>query len=271
MKVFELNYRAIPVLFVVFLLVFGFGTGRVHAQDGWGTGGWGDSGSDPWADETEDSTAGDTAASGWGDDSGFEMEEEKEEETVVKPPPYERFVPPYDTVYELVTYEGVVEVMGQDIDGSTYELEIDTIMFRTNQWLEEEFGKKTLKEFMQSNAVNPNASELEYKIILKGNFPLIVKPNDFAEYQNGHIQFTMEIRIREGRYRYKITDLVHIAPVRANEKEGIATYFEYLMKTENDVRGGDVILISADRKINEMVAALAKKCRTNPIFEEDDW
>ncbi len=250
------------------LVLFIMGSGSVQAQE-WDTGGWGDSGSDPWGEESEDTSAKADSAfdPGWGDDFGFGMDEEKEEEPEIIRAPYVRFVPPYDTVYELVTYEGVVNVL--DADG--YEVEIDTIMFRANQWLEEEFGKKKLKNFLTSNDVNSNASELEYKIIVNGKFPCIVKPNEFTQYQDGEIQFRMEIRIRDGRYRYKVNNLVHIAPVRVNEKEGIATYFEYLMKSQNDVRGGDVILKSADRKINEMIAALEKKCKTGPVLEEDEW
>ncbi|MBI1305078.1 MAG: DUF4468 domain-containing protein [Bacteroidetes bacterium] len=180
--------------------------------------------------------------------------------------PYVRFVPPYDSTRELVVYQAIIEV--KDREG--YEVEIDTIYGRAKKWLEAEFGKD-LKKVVQSNEENSNASEQEFKIKIHASFPCIIKPNEFVEVQNGTIQYDMEIRVRDGRYRYSIKNLVHVADPRPGEKEGVKTYFEYLMKTKDDIVNSDQVLIAADRKITTMMNGLKKACETAPIEEEDDW
>lgn len=270
MKVLQL--KGVGLSAILLLTLFGLFTTNSAAQDGWedSGSGWEDSGSG-WDDENNpDSTSGDAWGSdegdSWGGDFSFDEEEEEEEPIVVKKP-YVRFVPPYDSTRDLVTYEGVVEVL--DNDG--YEYEIDTIMFRAKKWMEEEFGKKELKDILKSQDVNNNASEMEYKIVLKGSIPCMVQRNDFVKEQNGTFEFRMDIRIREGRYRYRIYNLVHVAPVQAGQKEGVRTYFEYLMKSEDDIRYCDSILLAADAKITAMVEALSSECHNNPVMEEDDW
>ena len=180
--------------------------------------------------------------------------------------PYVRFIPPYDSVRELVLYKAVVEV--KDRDG--YEIEIDTINFRAHQWLEEEYGKE-LKKVILIDDVNENAGEFEYKVKIHATFPCMIAPNEFTQVENGQVEYDLEIRVRDGRYRYTVKNLVHIAPPRPGEKDGERTYFEYLMKTEDDIREGDKILIAADKKINSMMSDLQRICQTNPVEEEDDW
>ncbi len=180
--------------------------------------------------------------------------------------PYVRFVPPYDSIRELVLYKAVIEV--KDREG--YEVEIDTINWRTHQWLEAEFGKN-LKKFLTSDGINNNAGEMEYKIKIHGTFVCEVEPNEFTKVKNGHVEYDMEIRVRDGRYRYTVKNLVHVAEPRPGEKEGERTYFEYLMKSEDNVQGGDKVLIAADKKITAMMDELQKICQTSPIEEEDDW
>lgn len=180
--------------------------------------------------------------------------------------PYVRFVPPYDSMRELVLYKDVVDV--KDREG--YEVEIDTINFRTHQWLEAEYGKN-LKKFLTMDGINENAGEMEYKIKIHGTFPCEIKKNEFVTTQSGQVEYDMEIRVRDGRYRYTVKNLVHIADPRPGETEGERTYFEFLMKTKDDVRAGDQVLIAADRKISAMMNDLQKICQTSPIEEEDDW
>jgi hypothetical protein len=181
--------------------------------------------------------------------------------------PYVRFVPPYDSIREMVTYSGDVKVL----DAEDYEIEVDTIYARAKNWMAEEFGSKRLKKMTKIDGINERASETEYKIVIRGDFPCIVEPNEFTKKQDGDVKFKMELRFREGRYRYRINNLVHISPLVAGERTPEQTYFEYYMKSKDDVRGGDVILLAADKKINEMIDGLRKTCQTNPLEEDDDW
>lgn len=179
----------------------------------------------------------------------------------------ERFVPPYDSTRELVSYTGVVEVMDRD----DFEVEVDTIYHRAKDWMVNEFGEKEAKRLTAMDDINLNASEMEYKIRLKGTFPCEIKMNDFRTVESGDVEFFMEIRIREGRYRYSVNRLVYLAEPLAGENERDRTYFEYLMKSERNVRENDNILLAADRTINGWLDGLKETCRKQPVLEEDDW
>jgi len=221
--------------------------------------------SEDYSDDEYSDDYDDDGGSDFGDAFGSSEREEYVPKKIIRKP-YVRFVPPYDSTRELVLYKAVIEVT--DRDG--YEVEIDTINFRAHQWLEEEFGKN-LKKFLTMDGINENAGENEHKISIHGTFPCVIQPNEFTSVTEGMVEYDMEIRVRDGRYRYTIKNLVHIADPRPGEKEGERTYFEYLMKSEDDVRAGDRILIAADKKINSMMSELQKTCQTNPIEEEDDW
>ncbi|MFT4523073.1 MAG: hypothetical protein ACI8ZN_002025 [Bacteroidia bacterium] len=203
--------------------------------------------------------------SDYGNDYNLGGSEEKPKKKVILKP-YVRFIPPYDSTRELVMYQAVIEIF--DRDG--YEVELDTIYYRAQQWLQAEYGKD-LKKFMAADGVNEKSSEMEYKIRVTGTFACVIEPNEFTKITNGMVQYVMEIRVRDGRYRYVFKNLVHIADPRPGEKEGKKTYFEYLMKTKDDVRAGDQVLIAADKKINSMIAELQRACQTAPIEEEDEW
>lgn len=198
--------------------------------------------------------------------SGSDYDEIKQEPVFVRKA-YVRFVPPYDSIREMVTYSGTVEVL----DADDYEVEVDTIYARAKNWMLDEFGSKNLKKMTKIDGINERASETEYKVVLRGTFPCIVEPNEFTKKQDGDVKFKMELRFREGRYRYRVNNLVHISPLVAGERTPEQTYFEYYMKAKDNVRGGDVILLAADKKITAMMEGLKKTCQRSPIEEDDDW
>ena len=203
----------------------------------------------------------DNMGSGGGGDNNY----------VVKPrvqvADYTRFVPPYDSAKELVSYSGIVNVL----DDEDFEVEVDTIYHRAKNWMKMEFGEKQLKKLTTMDDINPNASEMEYKIRLKGTFPCEMEMNEFRTERHGDVEFFMEIRIREGRYRYSVNRLVYVADPLTGEKEGDRTYFEYLMKAEDAVRENDNILLAADKKLNRWIDTLRENCQKQPLEEEDDW
>jgi hypothetical protein len=225
-----------------------------------------DAGTSDEVDSTESDSDYDLDDYGGQLDFGSDYEEIKQEPVFVRQA-YVRFLPPYDSLREMVTYSGTIEV----VDAEDYEVEVDTIYARAKIWMKEEFGSKKLKKMTKIDGLNEKASETEYKVVLRGTFPCIVEQNKFTKTQDGDIQFKMEVRFRDGRYRYRINNLVHVSPLAAGEKDHEQTYFEYYMKSEDNVRGGDVVLLAADKKINEMIDELRKNCQTNPIEEDDDW
>lgn len=178
---------------------------------------------------------------------------------------YDRFTPPYDTISGLVTYLSVVEVLDQD----GVEIFSDSIYKRAQRFLENEFGKKGAKDFTKSSGVNKESEG--YKMVVEGRFPLMVQINEFNKVPSGEVEFVMEIRVKEGRYRYKINNLVHVEAPIVGTKNERRTYFEFYKNQKENVRSGDQILVAADKQINTMITKLYETCK-EPIFvDEDDW
>jgi len=170
--------------------------------------------------------------------------------------PYIRFIVPFDTVTELVTY---TEIINEEEAGT------DSLYWRAKRWINHEFGKKNQKKLIKKD------DKKEFKIVMEGEFPLYLESNKFSRIQNGKVQFDMELRFKEGRYRYKINNLVHLIPPPPGEDKEIRTYFEFYRKSTINPKGNDMVLMYADKKIKIMIRDLKKYCK-EPIFvDEDDW
>lgn len=257
-------WRHVSASLVSVVLLFG---GRALAQSEDNYGSYDDYNSTNGPDSSNHSYNESSEGSSYSNYFGSSSKKSSAEPTkkIVKKP-YVRFIPPYDSTRELIIYQAIIEV----VDNEGYEVEIDTIYGRAQKWIESQYGKD-MKKVISSNDVNANASEMEYKIRVHADFPCMIQPNEFTETRSGTVTYEMEIRVRDGRYRYAIKNLVHVADPRPGEKEGDKNYFEYLMKTQDDVRGSDQVLIAADRKINSMISELKKACETAPLEEDDDW
>jgi len=178
------------------------------------------------------------------------------EAPVVVKKPYIRFVAPFDSITELVTY---TEIINEEEAGT------DSLYWRAKRWINHEFGKKNQKKLIKKD------DKKDFKIVMEGEFPLYIEANKFAKTQNGKVVFDMEIKFKEGRYRYKINNLVHVVPPPPGEEKETRTYFEFYRKSTINPRGNDIILMNADKKINSMLKDLRKYCK-EPIFvDDDDW
>lgn len=219
---------------------------------------------------TEDTTSTYTEDPGYSDfGSGSSRDSDDEMTTSLRPKfqrrAYDRFVPPFDTITGLITYLSVVEILDQD----GVEIFSDSIYKRAQRWLENEFGKKVAKDFTKSSG--PNKEGEGYKMVVEGRFPLFVQVNEFNKIPSGEVEFVMEIRVKEGRYRYKINNLVHVEAPLIGTKDERRTYFEFYKSQKENVRQGDQILIAADKQIHTMITNLYETCK-EPIFvDEDDW
>jgi len=169
--------------------------------------------------------------------------------------PYIRFVVPFDTITELVTY---TEIINEEEAGT------DSLYWRAKRWIKHEF-KGTKKQVIKKD------DKKEFKIVMEGEFPLVIEANKFSKSQNGKVVFDMEIKFKEGRYKYKINNLVHVVDPPPGEDKEIKTYFEFYKKSIINPKSNDAVLISADKKINKMIKDLKKYCK-EPIFvDDDDW
>lgn len=169
--------------------------------------------------------------------------------------PYVRFIVPFDTITELVTY---TEIVNEEEAGT------DSLYWRAKRWIKQEF-KGTKKQVIKKD------DKKEFKIVMEGEFPLFIEANKFSKSQNGKVMFDMELRFKEGRYKYKINNLVHVVQPPPGEDKEIKTYFEFYRKSTVNPKGNDAVLIAADKKIQKMIKDLKRYCK-EPIFvDDDDW
>jgi hypothetical protein len=203
-----------------------------------------------------------TAAFAQVDNSGFDWgateedsteqttdEESKEETVVIKL--YERITLNFDSVTNLITYYDVIE---QEESSS------DSIYIRAKKFLAKEFGKDIKYEVDKKNQ----------KITATLFIPAYAYTSKYAKRPIGKFEFKLNIWIKEGRYKYQISNLVHETAKPANGNS-MRNYFEFYYTTQNNIRTCDQILRYADQDINALIARM-KKSLADPIFvDEDEW
>lgn len=201
---------------------------------------------------TPDTTA---AADPFGTNAPFEEYNQSTEPASPPKAPYVRFVVPVDTLTELVTYTEVVE---------EEEAGTDSLYWRAKRWMKNEF-KGNKKQTVKKD------DKKDFKIVMEGEFPLYIYTNKYSKYQNGKVVFDMEIRFKEGRYKYKINNLVHVVDPPPGQEKETRTYFEFYQKSEINPRGNDAILMAADTTVNKMIKGLKKYCKEPVFVDDDDW
>lgn len=171
---------------------------------------------------------------------------------VVVVKPYERIALSIDSVTNLIAYNGVVE---QEDSGS------DSLYLRAKRFAEEWFGN--------SNSV----FELEkrgQKLILNATIPANAYINKYNKKSMGKYQFRMIILIKEGRYKYTLTNFVHEA-AKPNNGKPSRNYFEYYNSATQNVRLCDGILRFADHDIKETISRFKLSMRDPIYLDEDEW
>ena len=170
--------------------------------------------------------------------------------------PYERIVLAMDSLTNLISYTGVVE---QEESSS------DSLYIRTKNWANKLFGEngKEAKGLYEIDKKNQ-------KLIINGWLPAYSYKNKYAKQPIGKYLFKMTILIKEGRYKYTITNLAHEA-VKPNQGTPNRNYFEYYYTTTTNIKGVDSILRYADTDINKMVENYKKVMRDKPVVDEDEW
>jgi hypothetical protein len=166
--------------------------------------------------------------------------------------PYERIVLYIDSATNLITYMGVVE---QEESGS------DSIYLRTKRWVDANLGKEIKIEIDKRNQ----------KLSYVGSIPAYVYMNKYSKRPIGRFQFKLTLHIKEGRYRYQITNLVHESVKPADGGKGSRNYFEYYYTSTTRIRENDIILRNADKDILKLVESLKAALREPILVDEDDW
>lgn len=184
---------------------------------------------------------------------------------------YERFTGmPYDSATELITYVEIIDVVVPgDYLGEPYDY-ADSLHARAMKWMGIQFGEKQVKKMLEEAGPDTkNREGLTIKAIAK--LPLLVELNKFAKEKAGLIQFDMELRFKDGRYRYKFNNFVHVEEDQTEGKEPITTYLEYYLDAKANVESNDRILIATNNQMNTLIDDLKRTCAAKPFIDDDDW
>lgn len=170
-----------------------------------------------------------------------------------KAKPFERIVLNVDSITNLITYLGVVE---QEESGS------DSLYIRAKRWAQSRFGKneKTLFEIDKKNQ----------KIVVNAVLTAYSYGSKYTKRDIGKYQFKMTIWIKEGRYKYQMSNFVHIG-VKPNNGDATRNYFEYYYTSTKAVKVYDKILRDANDDIIKLMADFAKSMKDPIIVDEEDW
>lgn len=187
------------------------------------------------------------------DKYGNPIEPAEEVDSSLIPKPFERIVLYIDSVTNLITYLGVIE---QEDTGS------DSLYIRAKRWAEARFGKleKNLYEIDKKNQ----------KLIINGIIPANNYNSKYTKRSIGLHQFKVTIWIKEGRYKYQISSLVHEGR-KPNNGSAPRNYFEFYYTSPKSVKIYDKILRDADRDITKLIDNLVVNMKDPIIVDKEDW
>ncbi|OYU97328.1 MAG: hypothetical protein CFE21_03275 [Bacteroidetes bacterium B1(2017)] len=166
--------------------------------------------------------------------------------------PYERIVLSIDSATNLITYYGVVE---QEESGS------DSLYLRAKNWAVKNLNKDLKIESDKRNQ----------KITYVGSIPAYAYLNKYSKRSIGRFEFKITFLIKEGRYKYTITNLVHETLPNAEGGKNSRNYFEYYYTSTTKVREYDSILRNADLDIQKLIESIKASMREPILVDEDDW
>lgn len=195
--------------------------------------------------------SGDDGGGGWGSSEGFS----KQKDTL---PPYKRFIPPYDSLREMIFYEGVIEDMECEYCSE------DSLYLRAAGYLQSIYGAKQYKKFI----VEAKPGQV---IWLKVEIPMLVERGAYSKGPSGLLEFNLVIRFKEARYKYQFGNFAHITEPTGLADSRLKTYHEYYMKTKRGFRATDQFLVTADKEIKKTIEGLKKALKESYKPDEDDW
>lgn len=223
--------------------------GNLSAQfEDWGASG---SGTDTASTDSTASTETSWTDVGWG-------EEKKNEPQMPVRKPYVRFNPPYDSMREIIYYEGIIE------DENCEYCMADSLYWRAKKYITSKFGKEQLKKFTVEDIKAD-------RITLRVSVPMVVKYGDYKKYEAGMLEYKVTLRFKDYRYRYQFGNFVHIESPNGLAKQSTRTYHEYYMRVKKGYQHTDQFLLAADREVKEFVEGLKKSLKEPYQPDEDDW
>lgn len=182
----------------------------------------------------------------------------KEGEKKPAPKPFVRLVLPIDSITSLVTYTEIVEQP---------ESQADSLYIRAKRWAVKSFTKpgEKAKDLFE-------VDKKDNKLVIRGYIDAFVYGSKYSKRNMGYHMFTMTVWIKEGRYKYTITNLYNVNKLFDGDKaEPTKTYFEYYNTTPTNPKSVDAILRSADADIKKLLEGFKRDMRDPAVVDEDDW
>ena len=184
---------------------------------------------------------------GWGDSA-----------SKPKKTPYVRFVPPYDSMREIIFYEGVVE--NEDCDMCT----ADSLYWRAKRYLGKKFGKSAIKKMVIED-------KPAHHLTILVSIPMVVVNGKYNKVAKGMLEYKFVLRFQDSRFKYQFGNFVHLQSGEGLVGHPTKTYHEYYMRVKRGYEATDKFLTAADREVKEMVAGVTRALRAPYKPEEDDW
>ena len=182
-------------------------------------------------------------------------------DTVALVKPYERLILYVDSVTNLITYVGVVEPaeINTNPDETTGS---DSLYIRAKRWATKKFtgGTKALFDVDKKNT----------KIVVNAWMPAYAYSNKYTKRLIGKYEFKMTVWIKEGRYKYQLSNFVHEG-IKSNEGAVTRNYFEYYYTAPTNIKGNDLALRYADKDIHKLIEEFKRRMKDPLISDEEEW
>lgn len=157
---------------------------------------------------------------------------------------------PVDSLTGRITYTGVVQV-----DSTT----ADELFSRATLWYAATFKSAKAAMELSDRATGVITSDPA------ANFPAYFIFNNGNRKESGRIQFSLKIQCKDGRFKYTLTDLVHIHPDGYKmllERESQMAYRKVLWATMKE---------EANKSVTELIQSLTKSMSSRKAADGGDW
>jgi hypothetical protein len=207
----------------------------------------------------KDTAAKDTGVTSGGGDGGWGMDGgSSAEEPVAKRAPYVRFVPPYDSMREIIFYENIIE------DEMCENCGADSLYWRAKKYLAKRLGKEAYKKMVIEDKVAE-------RIVLKITTPMVCRYGQYNKKQEGMLEYKLTWRFKDSRDKYQFGNFVHVEAEEGLSTKISRTYHEHYMRLKKGFQFTDRYLLAADFEVNEVVTGLKKTLQQPYQPDEDDW
>ena len=172
-----------------------------------------------------------------------------------------------------MTYVEIVEVIVPDrfldLGGVDYSLS-DSLYARAISWMQTQFGTREAKQMIDAAGAAVGGKEGQ-TIKAYVTMPLVVQLNKYQTVEAGTIEFDMELRFKDWRYRYKFENFVHVQKSSTGDKKPDETYMEYYMTAKRNIKNNDKILMACNTQMTKLIDGLRATCEATPFIDDDDW